>query len=98
MGFKTEKTKVINCLKDGSYLHATRVDVKKKNLLKTGEVTPEQVIQIIQRSCGNEFITDRHHALADTEVHIIRTVYQGTCWYIKWYFVEPNTVFISVHP
>jgi hypothetical protein len=30
-------------------------------------------------------------------VHIIRTQHGDRTWYIKWYFIVPNVVFISVH-
>jgi hypothetical protein len=31
-------------------------------------------------------------------VHIIQRSHKGVAWYIKWYFVEPASIFISVHP
>jgi hypothetical protein len=31
------------------------------------------------------------------DVHVIKTLYKTEQWYIKWYFIEPDAVFISVH-
>jgi hypothetical protein len=31
------------------------------------------------------------------DVHVIKTRHKNEQWYIKWYFIEPDAVFISVH-
>jgi hypothetical protein len=46
---------------------------------------------------GTDYQCSPHHLVADLDVHIIKTAHRVINWYIKWYFVEPNCVFISVH-
>lgn len=97
MGFKDVKNKVITCLKAGHVFHDARNDIDIKNLLATGVVSADDVALIISRSSGNTYSSSPHHFDSNIDVHIVKTQYAGFRWYIKWYFVEPNTVFISVH-
>lgn len=97
MGFNDVKSQVLQCLKDGYVSHEQRNDIDIKNLLATGQVTIEQVSEIIGRSRGGSYSSSPHHIVKDIDVHIIKTRNAGEDWYIKWYFVEPNSVFISVH-
>jgi len=97
MGFKEVKAQVIDCLMHGRVRHEQRGDIDIKNLLATGVVTPEQVAAIIGRARGGDYESSPHHFDRKLPVHIINVRYGGIDWYIKWYFVEPNTVFISVH-
>jgi hypothetical protein len=41
--------------------------------------------------------TGRWRPLVANVVHIIARTHQGLEWSVKWYFVEPNVTFISVH-
>ncbi len=91
-GFKEAKRKAIELLLRRSYFHETREDINQKNLLSTGEITPEKLADIIQKSSGNDHSMSDHHSKKFL-VHVIKK--DG--WYIKFYFVEPNVVFISVH-
>ena len=97
MGFKEVKSKIIQCLNSGHVLHEERNDIDVKNLLLTGVVTTEEVAKIIGRSNGHQHSSSPHHFDNCVEVHIIKTHYLGKNWYIKWYFTEPDSVFISVH-
>ena len=97
MGFKKAKQQVIECLKSGHFEHEARDRIEVKNRLATGAVTVEEVIAAIGRSRGDSYSSSPHHFDASIEVHIIKTTHLGTGWYIKWYFVDPNSVFISVH-
>jgi hypothetical protein len=97
MRFKDVKIHVLRCMASGNILHAARNDIDIKNLLETGQISVEEVSDIIKRTRGNEYECSPHHIIAEIDVHIIKTRYQGNNWYIKWYFVEPNSVFISVH-
>lgn len=56
-----------------------------------------EVASILGRSRGNEHATSPHHFDDSIEVHIVKTLHAGQGWYIKWYFLEPDSVFISVH-
>ncbi len=74
-----------------------RGEIDIKNLLLTGVVTTTQVADAIGRSSGSDYECRRHHFDEMIDVHIIRTRHDDRSWYIKWYFVLPNVVFISVH-
>jgi len=93
-GFRAAKQKVIKALQDGTYLHETsRSAIDVKNLLSTGVVTPNEVCDLLKRSNGNDHSSSPHHNDRSVDVHIIKR--EG--WYIKFYFLEPDTIFISVH-
>ena len=97
MGFKEVKSKVIECLNTGYVLHEQRGDIDIKNLLSTGVISISEVTNIIGRARGDSYSCHPHHFDANIDVHIIKTTFSGSSWYIKWYFVEPDCVFISVH-
>ena len=97
MGFKEAKRQLLECLANGSVLHQQRSDIDVKNLLAMGEISLFEVAGIIGRSRGDNYRSSPHHQIEAIEVHIIETRYCGKDWYIKWYFVEPHSVFISVH-
>lgn len=95
--FKDAKAQVLACLKKGAVSHQERADIDVKNLLATGRVSLNDVATVIGRSRGNQYSSSPHHVVDDVNVHIIKTKHGDEHWYIKWYFVEPNSVFISVH-
>jgi hypothetical protein len=97
VGFKEAKVRVLNCLVSGHVLHEERGSIDIKNLLATGSVSVEEVAQIIGRSAGNNYVCTPHHFDKDIDVHVIKTRYAGQHWYIKWYFLSPDSVFISFH-
>jgi alkylhydroperoxidase family enzyme len=96
-GFKDVKARVLNCLHSGAILHAERANIDVKNLLATGEVDVENVAAIISRARGSDYECSPHHRVASVDVHIINVRYRDRNWYIKWYFLDPDSVFISVH-
>ena len=95
--YKEIKQQVIDCLNKGYVSHEQRNDIDVKNLLAIGQVSLEEVAEIIGRSRGNDYSSSLHHFDSSITVHIIKTRRAGHNWYVKWYFVEPNSVFISVH-
>lgn len=97
MAFREVKSKVIECLDNGYVLHEERDDIDVKNLLSTGAISISEVTTIIGRARGNTYSSSPHHYDAEIDVHVIKTTYSGQNWYIKWYFTEPDCVFISVH-
>jgi len=97
MAFREVKSKVIECLNNGHVLHEVRNDIDVKNLLSTGAISISQITTIIGRAKGNTYSSSSHHCDAEIDVHLIKTNYSGQDWYIKWYFTEPDCVFISVH-
>ncbi len=97
MGFKDVKSKALKCLSNGQVLHEERDNIDIKNLLSSGVISLHDVAQIIGRSRGYDYSSGSHHFDDKITVHVIKTTCFGQSWYIKWYFVEPDSVFISVH-
>ncbi|MBN8542537.1 MAG: hypothetical protein J0L82_19260 [Deltaproteobacteria bacterium] len=97
MGMNDAKKKVVQSLKDGKVQAVERPDIKEKNLLKTGVISPEEVIKIISSTRGPNYRSEPHKDVAETSVHIFEPEYKGENWHIKCYFLEPDCWFISVH-
>jgi hypothetical protein len=92
-GYREAKSKVLAALAVGSYLHEARNDIDIKNKLATGEISAPDVAALIKGSTGNDHSRSPHHSDPSIMVHVI--LRKG--WYIKFYFVDPDTWFISVH-
>ena len=97
MGFKDARSDLINCLKAENYQHEDRSDIESKNLLSTGEINAEEVIELAKACNGKNYETSKHHFLPNQEVHILIPTVAKQKWYIKFYFVEPDVWFLSVH-
>ena len=97
MGFKNAKARVLDCLITGQVLHEQRGSIDIKNLFGTGLISAREVAEIIGRSTGNDYSCSPHHYDKDIDVHVIKTTHLNQRWYIKWYFLEPDCVFISFH-
>ena len=93
-GFIAVRQAVIAALSSGKYLSEEREDIDEKNLLAVGEVTAETLVAALKRCSGRDHACSAHHRLVNVRVHVIR----AGGWYIKFYFLEPDTWFISVHP
>ncbi|CAB3693466.1 hypothetical protein LMG3458_02257 [Achromobacter deleyi] len=92
-GFKAVKRAILAALHSGDYQHEARDHINVKNLLATGEVSAEDVAGIIRGSDGASYACSRLHADLAIDCHVIRS--RG--WYVKFYFANPSTIFISVH-
>ncbi|MDD0974630.1 hypothetical protein [Pseudomonas fontis] len=92
-GFKQARYDVMSALEAGDYQHAIRGEIDVKNQLATGEVSATEVIEIIRHCNGMHHCSSPHHNVPDIEVHVLKRV----GWYIKFYFIEPDVWFISVH-
>lgn len=93
VGFKEAKQKVIAALMSGTYSHEARGSIDVKNKLHTGEVSAQDVIDILKRCRGTDHSCSPHHFDDSIDVHVI----ESGSWYVKFYFLDPDTVFISVH-
>lgn len=93
MSFKDAKTAVLRALKDGTYQHEIRSGPDEKNLLRIGAVTAEEVCEVVVKCNGNHHKMSPHHADGTVIVHVLRP--KG--WYVKFYILEPDAIFISVH-
>lgn len=52
MGFKAAKTAVLAALKNGEYEQADRNEIDVKNLLAVGEVSAQEIFDVIKRCDG----------------------------------------------
>jgi hypothetical protein len=92
-GFREVKTRVLRALSEGSYFHEQRGEIDVNNWLETGRIKPEEVAAVISRCNGTHHSCSPHHGENRWLVHVLKR--DG--WYIKFYFVDPSTIFISVH-
>lgn len=97
MGFKHAKTQLMECLIAGRVLHEQRNSIDVKNLLATGLVSLEEAVYIISRSHGNGYLVSPHHFDKKLDVHVLKVKLSVQTWYIKWYFIGSDSVFISFH-
>ncbi len=93
IGFKEARKRVIAALQSGTYQHEVRSQIDTKNLLHTGQVSSADLCEVLKKCKGQDHTMSSHYVLPNLDVHIIKR--DG--WYIKFYFLDPNTVFISVH-
>ncbi|MEL6116843.1 hypothetical protein P0Y67_16645 [Photobacterium sp. SP02] len=97
MGFRDVKSKVIGCLEEGAYDHEVRDNIDVKNLFQCGQLSDADVISLVNQTRGNEYEVSPHHKAPSIDVHILKPFKDGKRWYIKFYFIEPDVMFISVH-
>ena len=93
IGFKEAKRRAIEALRDKTYQIAERREIETKNLLYDNSVSEEDVIKVISKCRGQDHEMRPHDMVKTVDVHILRK--DG--WYIKFYFLDPNTFFLSVH-
>ena len=98
MGFKDVRCLLIDALESGRYQHEYRDDMESRNLLAVGDVTPEFVIQLLQRCQGRDYKATPYHYDPRILCHQFTPTLDGQRWYIKAYFLWSDAVFISVHP
>lgn len=97
MGFKDIKRTAIDYLKKGAFDHEARLDINVKNLFSTGVIDTDYVISLINKTSGEEYQSSPHHQDNTIEVHVLRPFKDNAYWYVKFYFIEPDIIFISVH-
>lgn len=99
LGLKDVRVAVIKKLEEGRIQHETTRsgDINEKNLLLTGRVTVDEVVEIIMATKGTGFTTSKLHGYDNIDVHIFEHKKKGINWYIKCYLIEPDIWFISVH-
>jgi hypothetical protein len=99
VGFRDVKRQAIHCLERGYVLHAMdRKGIDVKNLLAMGVVSIAEVADLIRQTKGFQYEKGGAvHGCAEIEMHIMKPVKDGRRWYLKFYFIEPNIIFMSVH-
>ena len=97
MPFQVARRQAIHCLLSGNFRAVRRADPGRTNHLLTGQISPEQLIEVFKKCRGESrwYKESFHHStLRKIIVHEFKT----ETWYIKLYFEEPKCLFISVHP
>jgi hypothetical protein len=106
VGFRIARSKTIAALSAGPafILFEDRTARESKNLLDTGEVSPDDVITLLRvcRGSLDQYRERPHDRDQSIPVHIFMPVYGGERWYIKVYFLDGTlelepAIFISVH-
>jgi hypothetical protein len=97
VGFKEIRAVLIYCLKNGLYDHEFREDMETRNCLFNGTVSVAEVIDMVLACSGGDLESSPLHGNSKVVAHVLKPkgLYSG--WYIKFYYVDPNTIFISVH-
>lgn len=93
IGFREAKQRAIEALRNKTYQIAERREIETKNLLYGNSIAEEDVIEIISKCRGQDHEMRPHDMVKTVDVHILRK--DG--WYIKFYFLDPETFFLSVH-
>ncbi len=89
---------VIECLEQCCFVNITRNNIDKKNLLETGSIDRNKLIDILNKTKDSDYSNSPHHDnTKNSLVHIVKTNFSGMNWYIKWYYEECTCFFISVH-
>lgn len=97
MGFSEVKSKVIKCVEEGKSQSTPRGDKNEKNLFLTGEKTARDVVEMLKKTKGTQHSTLPHDTIPEVTVHIFKPLLGDEEWYVKFYFLDPNCIFISVH-
>lgn len=97
MGLTDAKQLFIQALKEGRVESESREAQREKNLLAVGDVTLDQVAELISRCKGQEYTASQHDFDSNVEVHVFKPVKDKQNWYIKGYLLSGKAVFISVH-
>lgn len=94
MGFKEIKKQAIDCIKCDHIKHIER-DLDK-NLFADGLISSDEMIKIISSCNGDCYECSKHHFM-DIDVHILKPNGRYDGLYVKFFFIEPDVIFISVH-
>jgi hypothetical protein len=97
VGFKEIRAVLIYCLKNGLYDHEIRADMQTKNCLFNGTVSVDQAIDMALACTGVDHESSPLHGNSKEVVHILTPKGKYLGWYIKFYYLDPNSIFISVH-
>ncbi len=97
MGFNDIKQRVISCLLEGTYDHEVRRNIDVKNLFQCGQLSEQFLMELILATRGSQYDVSPHHKAPEIDVHVMKPVKNRLEWYIKFYFVDPDLMFISVH-
>jgi hypothetical protein len=88
MGLTQARAALITALEAGTYQHEPREAQEEKNLLAVGDVSPKEVIRLLNRCKGPQYSESPHHWAADVTVHLFEPEVGDETWYIKAYLLD----------
>lgn len=97
VGFRAARTRLIEALRSGRFAFEYEDIRSGKNLLQTGDITPEFLIELLLRCNGAQYSDSPHHLDPSVLVHIFKPEAAKVRWYVKCYFLTVDTILISVH-
>jgi hypothetical protein len=95
LGFREVKALAIQKIREGKIEHVPREF--DKNEYAQGLLSDDQVIAMIQSCRGDRYEVQPHHAIKSVPVHILKPLGKYDGYYVKFYFLEPDVWFLSVH-
>ena len=97
LGFKAARALFIDALKDGRIRFERRSAAQGKNLLQSGDISPEEVIWLLRRCRGDQYEESPHHFMPEVPCHIFKPEIHRIQWYVKGYRLSDDVFLISVH-
>src|ERR1017187_3608421 len=101
MGFKEDRGRMLEALRQGHVIHEERSYQEEKNLLATGQLSEDEAAAILGSVRGDRGHAQpsKHHYDAKQKIWIMTTTVTGVTWYIKAYLPreEARVVFLSFH-
>jgi len=97
MNFKEARSALIEALREGRFQHEAREAQEEKNFVAVGDLTAEQVIEILKACVGRHYKWEWHHVLPRVEVHVFKgkkIIGSWKQWFIRAYFLEEDAWFI----
>jgi hypothetical protein len=97
VGFRDARREFISALEDGRIEAEPRSAVTEKNLLAIGEISPDEVANLIKRCRGGQHSSSPYDFDESIDVHVFKPTVGNIHWYIKGYIIADKVIFISVH-
>lgn len=97
MGFRAAKTALLEAMRAGRIDHEAREAQDEKNWLATGVLFVSEAIAIVEATQGPGECRPHHMLSRSIEVWIFKPVAAGRRWYVKFYLVDEDAIFISFH-
>ena len=103
MTYTVSRAKAIKCLSDGNIQHVARDRIDEKNLLQCGDLSPQDVIKLLNATRMNQHRIEPHEDYPAIDVYYFEPEAKIDSdevkhnWHIKLFFIDPSVFFISVH-
>lgn len=96
MSSQAAKRKLLEAMRAGRVAHESRGAQEEKNKLAVGDLSLQDATAMMGAARGpGEYRP--HEMVPGLMVWIVRPEISGVRWYVKFYFVEDEAIFISFH-